>query len=262
MVDPILASEEDWRKAAQQWANKTWIAFILGGVIAALGAPIIGAIPCLYGCWCIICSCASTKNAERCKKSKESLCEAYEKISAMGDSPAPSTDNEPPKNSNQVITKEIAEQYLADHDSVPLYLFTSMTEAAAESLSKYQGNLNLEGLTEISEGVAESLSKNQGGAIVLSGLTEISEGVAESLSKHQRILYLGGLTEISEGIAESLSKHQGTLYLEGLNEISEGVAESLSKHQGTLHLEGLTEISEGVAESLSKHQGIVSLKTT
>ena len=24
MVDPILASEEDWRKAAQQWANKTW----------------------------------------------------------------------------------------------------------------------------------------------------------------------------------------------------------------------------------------------
>jgi len=262
MVDPILASEEDWRKAAQQWANKTWIAFILGGVIAALGAPIVGAIPCLYGCWCIICSCASTKNAERCKKSKESLCEAYEKNSAMGDSPAPSTDNEPPKNSDQVITKEIAEQFLADYDSVFLPYFTSMTEAAAESLSKHRWTLHLGGLTEISKGVATALSKHQGN-LNLEGLTEISEGVAIALSKHQGELYLEGLTEISEGVAESLSKHQGTLHLEGLTEISEGVAESLSKHQGAeLDLSGLTEISDAAAESLSKHQGIVSLKTT
>lgn len=102
MVDPSLASEEDWRNAAQKWANKTWIAFILGGVIAALGAPIVGAIPCLYGCWCIICSCSATKNAERCKKSKESLFETSEDFSAMDDSPAPSTDNKPQKSSDQV----------------------------------------------------------------------------------------------------------------------------------------------------------------
>ncbi|MDB4647866.1 hypothetical protein OAF49_01375 [Akkermansiaceae bacterium] len=105
MIDPNFASEEDWRNAAQKWANATWGAFILGGVIAAFGAPIIGAIPLLYGCWCIICSCSATKNAERCKKDNESFFDNSEDLSAVDeavdDSPTQATGIEPQESSNQ-----------------------------------------------------------------------------------------------------------------------------------------------------------------
>ena len=58
----------------------------------------------------------------------------------------------------KVLTKEIAEQFLADYRSVDLSEFTEIKDAAAESLSKYKGWLNLDGLTELSDFAAESLS--------------------------------------------------------------------------------------------------------
>ena len=62
-----------------------------------------------------------------------------------------------------VLTKEIAEQFLTDEDSVDLdYEFTTIEDAAAESLSKHEGSLFLRGLTELSDAAAESLSKHEG----------------------------------------------------------------------------------------------------
>ena len=49
-----------------------------------------------------------------------------------------------------VLTKEIAEQFLADEDSVDLSEFTMIEDAAAESLNKHEGDLWLEGLTSLS----------------------------------------------------------------------------------------------------------------
>jgi hypothetical protein len=39
----------------------------------------------------------------------------------------------------KVLTKEIAEQFLEDDDSVDLSEFTAIEDAAAESLSKHEG---------------------------------------------------------------------------------------------------------------------------
>ena len=77
-----------------------------------------------------------------------------------------------------------------------------------------QVDLSLSGLTELSDAAAESLSKHQG-ELWLNGLTELSDAAAESLSKHEGTLGLNGLRELSDAAAESLSKHEGKLWLEG-----------------------------------------------
>ena len=59
----------------------------------------------------------------------------------------------------KVLTKEIAEQFLANEESVDLSEFTAIEDEAAESLSKYEGTLWLEGLTSLSDAAANSLSE-------------------------------------------------------------------------------------------------------
>ena len=138
---------------------------------------------------------------------------------------------------------------------------TTLSDAAAESLSKHEGEIDLCGLTNLSDAAAESLSKHEGQPtrgwtmdLGLGGLTELSAAAAESLSKHKGHLDLGGLTELSDAAAESLSKHKD-LDLSGLTELSAAAAESLSKYEGELSLYDLTELSDAAAESLSKHTG-------
>jgi hypothetical protein len=46
----------------------------------------------------------------------------------------------------KVLTKEIVEQFLSDEDSVDLWEFTTIEDAAAESPSKFEGDLLLDGL--------------------------------------------------------------------------------------------------------------------
>jgi len=74
----------------------------------------------------------------------------------------------------KVLTKKIAEQFLADEDSVDLMDFTAIEDDAAESLSKHEGYLYLGGLTELSDAAAESLSKHEGN-VSLNGLTGLSD---------------------------------------------------------------------------------------
>ncbi len=61
-----------------------------------------------------------------------------------------------------IIDEELAKAFLDDPDNVVLSEATNITDGAAESLSKHQGDLNLDGLTELSDAAAESLSKHKG----------------------------------------------------------------------------------------------------
>lgn len=155
------------------------------------------------------------------------------------------------------LDAELAQSFLEDPDSVNLGDFTSITDDAAEVVSKYRGGtLFLYGLTNLSDAAADALSRHQGD-LELGGLTELSEAAAEALSKHQGSLILDGLTELSDAAAEALSKHQGVLILRGLTELTDYAAEALSKHQGNLLLDGVTELSDVAAEALSKYKGTI-----
>ena len=138
-------------------------------------------------------------------------------------------------------------------------LLGSLSDAAAESFSKHQGDLDLDGLESLSDAAAESLSKHQG-SLRLDGLESLSDAAAESLSKRQGDLNLRGLKSLSDAAAESFSKRQGDLDLPGLEKLSNAAAESLGKHQGDLDLGGLESLSDAAAESLSKHQGGLHLR--
>ena len=58
-----------------------------------------------------------------------------------------------------VLTKEIAEQFLANKYSVAISEFTAIEDAAAESLCGYGGELNID-LDELPESAADILSKH------------------------------------------------------------------------------------------------------
>jgi CO/xanthine dehydrogenase FAD-binding subunit len=153
----------------------------------------------------------------------------------------------------KVIDLQLAREFLKG-DSIDLSEMTSITDEAAEVLSKHEGWLSLGGLTELSDAAAESLSKHKD-TLSVDCLTELSDAAAEALAKHEGVLSLNGLTELSDAAAESLSKVQGDLSLGSLTELSDAAVESLSKAQGSLSLNGLTELSDAAVETLAKHDG-------
>lgn len=106
----------------------------------------------------------------------------------------------------KVLTKEIAEQFLADEDSVNLNEFTAIEDAAAESLSKHEGELDLDGLTSLSDAAVESLSKHEGGILDLGGLTSLSVAAAEILSGYKGELHVV-LKNLGEDVYEVLNTH-------------------------------------------------------
>lgn len=172
-----------------------------------------------------------------------------------------------------VINLNVANDFLSNPEDVPLQFGCEITEEAAKALSRYQGDLELDGLKELSAEAAKDLVKHgdlqdpddgyedqpSGFSLSLNGLAEIPEEVAEALSDYKSYLKLDGLNEISSVAAKALSKGECMLgiSLNGLRQISAEVAESLSKCDWTLQLDGLTEISEEVATALSKHKGSI-----
>ena len=80
------------------------------------------------------------------------------------------------------LTTEIAEQFLADDESVDLSEFTVLDDEAAEILSRHKGDLYLDSLTSLSDAAAESLSKYKG-YLSLDGLMSLSDAAAESLCR-------------------------------------------------------------------------------
>ena len=63
---------------------------------------------------------------------------------------------------SKVLTKEIADEWIADEDSHDLCEFEAIDDAAAESLSKHEGYLYLNSLKELSDAAVESLGKHKG----------------------------------------------------------------------------------------------------
>jgi hypothetical protein len=171
-------------------------------------------------------------------------------------------------------------------------LLNGLSDAAAKSLTKYEGALTMspddsslekitnsianllkqkllpgrgdwdplefDGLTELSDVAAEALASFPGQTISFESLTKITDSAAERLGRFEGTLSLHGLTELSDAATESLNK-AGELYLCGLTEISDAAAESLGRHQGILSLRGLTQISEAAANSLKNHKGELML---
>ena len=119
-----------------------------------------------------------------------------------------------------VLTKEIAEQFLAGEDSVDLSEFTAIEDEAAEALAKHEGYLDLGFLTSLSDSAAESLSKHQGG-LCLYGLKSLSSThghlalvnhLVETADPNSQI-DLCSLDDFSDEIAEALGRYKGELIL-------------------------------------------------
>ena len=81
----------------------------------------------------------------------------------------------------KVLTKEIAEQFLADEDSVDLSEFTAIEDDAAKRLGDFDGgDIWLPNLNSLTDGAAEGLSKCHGD-LYLESLKTLSDSQAESL---------------------------------------------------------------------------------
>jgi predicted component of type VI protein secretion system len=129
--------------------------------------------------------------------------------------------------------------------SVVLYGLTSLSDAAAEALSKHEGELDLSGLESLSDSpgrvVLAAKLASQKGDLDLSGLESLSDAVAEALSKHRGELKFRNLTSLNDSpghvaLAEKLASQKDVLWLYGLKSLSDAAAEALSKHKGDLNL--------------------------
>jgi len=82
-----------------------------------------------------------------------------------------------------------------------------ITEAAAELIAGYGGDLYLDGLRRLSESVAASLSLHQGGRLSLDGLENLSIRAARHLVLHQGPVDLLGLRSLNDAPAATLAGH-------------------------------------------------------
>lgn len=160
------------------------------------------------------------------------------------------------------LTSEIASEFLSEVGEFTLSdldEFTAIDDSAAELLRQYKWGLTLNGLTSLSDAAAESLSKHKGRRIELNGLSCLSDKAAESLSQYKGDLECNGLESLSETAIESLCRYKGDLKFNFLSSLPEAVAASLSTHKGELDLRGLKKLSDSAAASLSKHKGGLDL---
>ena len=143
----------------------------------------------------------------------------------------------------KILTKQIAERFLKDEDSVDLQRFTSIEDAAAQALAHYEGTLSLNGLKKLSDAAAQALARHKGG-LSLRGLKKLSDVAAQALARHKGdCLNLSGLTSLSDSpghvaLAQALARHKGRLYLYRLASLSDGAAQALAQHKGDLYLDG------------------------
>jgi hypothetical protein len=170
------------------------------------------------------------------------------------------SDDHTPKTIDLELAKRFSEDPKALGLSTALSKATSITDDAAELLSKHEGSfLFLNSVTELSDAAAESLSKFHG-SLYLQGLTEISNEVAKFLGNSAATqLLLRGIGELSDAAAAHLASHRADattegsrLDLNGLQSLSPEAAYHLGTHVGYTSLTGLKSLPDEVAESLAK----------
>ena len=131
--------------------------------------------------------------------------------------------------------------------------------ALAERFANYRGNLYLPKLASVSDGAANALSKHNGN-INLRGIKNLLDSnghiaLAKRFVNKVNCLDLGGLNNLGDEIAQVIATHRGEIILSGLNNLSDGAARALANHNGDLILSGLTSISVNAATSLANHLG-------
>jgi len=165
----------------------------------------------------------------------------------------------------KVLTKEIAEQFLADEYSVDLSEFTAIEDDAAEVLSSsLQGFMSLDGLTEIPDSIAKLLFTGEpyqpngdpfkpddntplAANVSLNGLSAISDSVAASIGKYRREdVSLRGVAELTDFAAEELSSALDLTL--GISSLSDASAKHLGRVPA-LRLPKLQSLSVTAAES-------------
>jgi len=102
----------------------------------------------------------------------------FRKVSAQGH-----------RGSAKVLTKAIAEQFVADDSSVYLDEFTDIDDEAAAILSTYQGTLGLPQLFNLTDSAAHSLSQHSGD-LDLKRIENLSASAAKALAQHRGTLDL------------------------------------------------------------------------
>ena len=148
-----------------------------------------------------------------------------------------------------------------------LYLdnLSELSLAAADALTKQQGDLSLNAITNLSDNAAAILAMYQGSSLSLKGLTTLSDNAGATLAMYQGDLDLG-LTHLNDSpghikLAEKLVKNSGPdgIGLHNLSELNDAIAQLLVNYKGNLQLDGLTTLSDNTAATLAKHQFHLSL---
>jgi hypothetical protein len=179
----------------------------------------------------------------------------------------------------KLLTREFAEQFMGDEDSVDLSEFTMLDDDAAEILSGHDGTLNLERLASLSDATASSLGRHDG-VLYLEGITSLSDEAASGLANHTaselhldncqfsqtpsnislQIAVCGPelsqLTDLSQEVAKIVAQIESEhVDLSGLTTVSPEAAVELCGYTGVLGLEGVTTISDRTAQILSQYKG-------
>ena len=148
----------------------------------------------------------------------------------------------------------------------------TLSDQAAESFSKHQGQLKFRALNEISEKGAEYLSKHPNLVInefgdqqeiadsIVSKRGPLTKEIVERFIEDDQSVRLDGYLTINEDAVDALCSYKNRIDLDGLTEISDESMEKLSNHKSSLSLCGLTQLTDAQAESLSKYgQGVSHL---
>jgi len=189
----------------------------------------------------------------------------------------------------EIVSDALAET-LSEHEGGLCLGAKTLSDRAAEFLSKTRGELQMWKLASLSDspaqlGLLEKLTMNEENVAALPGLLSLSDAAAEFLANFdgQIILNsieslsgpagkliekiydqedgicLAGLRSLPDDVAEKLSKRGVALDLSGLQSLSDGAAAALSSHEGDLNLSGLKNLSQATVAAIAKHQGQVYL---
>jgi hypothetical protein len=150
----------------------------------------------------------------------------------------------------KILTREIAEKFLKDNDSVDLEKFTSLEDDAAKVLAEHKGSLRLNGITTLSKAAASYLAKaaplpgEDNNFINLESLIP-SIDVARQLAKYQGDQIEFDLASIDLPFVKAMAPFKGNLWLGNVSQLDDDVAGALAKRSGGAYLDGVQEYKDG-----------------
>ena len=143
----------------------------------------------------------------------------------------------------------------------------TLSDKAAESFSKHQGQLQLRALNEISDKGAEYLSKHHN--LILDGYEDeqheikeliitkrgpLTKEIVERFLEDEKSVRLDGYATINDDAIDALCRYEGrSIDLDGLKKLSDEAMEKISHLKSCrLSFNGLIKLSDAQAKSLSK----------